>query len=132
MSSWPPANNPFPDYKVKKISDFEYLDELKLVFHPKIHVPLHRELHWQLLSDFRVKMKLHKTKNDPAPTDLEIAVPRGFMTDLSSAPKFFWNIVGPIGSHLEASIVHDYLYWAWTYHRGKPIKTGPQIRRPGF
>ena len=34
-------------------------------------------------------------------------------------PKLLWSIVGPIGSHLEISILHDYLYMAWTDFRPK-------------
>ena len=32
-------------------------------------------------------------------------------------PQIFHAIVGPIGPHLEASIIHDYLYMAWTDYR---------------
>lgn len=43
--------------------------------------------------------------------------PRGLHTDLASVPKALWWVVGPIGSHLEASVIHDYLYMAWTDFR---------------
>ena len=32
-------------------------------------------------------------------------------------PQPFWSFLGPIGAHLEVSIVHDYLYMAWTDFR---------------
>lgn len=42
-----------------------------------------------------------------------ITVPRGTLTDLASVPPLFRVIVGRVGPHLEASIIHDYLYVAW-------------------
>ena len=44
---------------------------------------------------------------------LTITVPRGMLTDLASVPRPFRSIVGRVGPHLEASIVHDWLYVAW-------------------
>lgn len=43
----------------------------------------------------------------------KILVPAGLKTDLASVPRCFRNIVGRVGRHLEASIVHDWLYVAW-------------------
>ncbi|MEO0912849.1 MAG: DUF1353 domain-containing protein [Pseudomonadota bacterium] len=40
----------------------------------------------------------------------EIVVPRGFITDLASVPRFLRPLVGVVGPHLEAAVVHDYLY----------------------
>ena len=37
-------------------------------------------------------------------------------------PKLLWTFVGPIGSHLDASIIHDYLYMAWTDWRDVATK----------
>lgn len=42
-----------------------------------------------------------------------ITVPRGMLTDLSSVPSLLRSIVNRVGPHLEASIVHDFLYIAW-------------------
>lgn len=42
-----------------------------------------------------------------------IEVPPGMLTDLTSVPRLFRGIVGRVGQHLEAAIVHDYLYLAW-------------------
>ncbi len=42
-----------------------------------------------------------------------ISAPEDFHTDLSSVPKGFRWIVGRTGTHLEASVLHDYLYAAW-------------------
>ncbi|MEK9644759.1 MAG: DUF1353 domain-containing protein [Alphaproteobacteria bacterium] len=48
-----------------------------------------------------------------------VTVPRGMLTDLASVPRAAWGIVGAVGPHLEASIVHDYLYIAWQLFDGR-------------
>ncbi len=46
----------------------------------------------------------------------EVTVPRGMLTDLSSSPRFAALVgIRRVGRHLEASIVHDFLYIAWQY-----------------
>ena len=45
--------------------------------------------------------------------DREIAVPEGMVTDLTSVPRIARIFVGRVGPHLEAAIVHDFLYIAW-------------------
>ncbi len=54
---------------------------------------------FRLLADFRCyyKGKL-------------ITVPKGFITDGVSAPKFAWPIVGPFGSAFTAALVHDWCF----------------------
>ncbi len=42
-----------------------------------------------------------------------VTVPRGMLTDLASVPWFARWLVDRVGPHLEASIVHDFLYLAW-------------------
>lgn len=37
-------------------------------------------------------------------------VPSGFVTDLASIPRIFWNILPPFGRYTGAAIIHDYLY----------------------
>ncbi len=39
-----------------------------------------------------------------------LTVPKGLLTDLTSSPWFARSIVGKVGRHLEAAIVHDFLY----------------------
>jgi len=46
-------------------------------------------------------------------TARKITVPKGMLTDLASVPRAAWALVAPVGPHLEASIVHDFLYIAW-------------------
>jgi hypothetical protein len=40
-----------------------------------------------------------------------ITVPRGFVTDLASIPRFFWSAFPKTGPYMSAAILHDYLYW---------------------
>ena len=49
-----------------------------------------------------------------------ITAPRGTLTDPASIPRPFRFIVGRVGPHLEASIVHDYLYVAWQVKNKRP------------
>lgn len=40
-----------------------------------------------------------------------VYVPKGFVTDLATIPRWYWSIISPARSDLiEASIFHDYLY----------------------
>ena len=39
-----------------------------------------------------------------------IHVPAGFITDMASVPRIFWNIYPPFGLYGKAAILHDYLY----------------------
>ena len=115
MVEWNPGRNPFPQGAIKKITNFEYLDELKLVRHARVHVNKTPKSLWQLSSNFRARMEVYP--KDGASYPLTIRAPRGLTTDLSSVPRLFWSFVGPIGPHLEISIIHDYLYMAWTDFR---------------
>ena len=38
-----------------------------------------------------------------------IYVPRGFVTDFNSIPRFFWRLAPPT-EYGEAAVIHDYLY----------------------
>jgi len=50
---------------------------------------------WQLLEDWQSPFML---------------IPKGFITDGASVPRFFWWFASPTGDLFEASIVHDYMY----------------------
>ena len=117
MANWNPGPNPFPASEIDDITDFEYLDELKFMRHAKVHVNKTPKSLWQLSANFRARMTVHPEEGDPY--SLTIKAPRGLYTDLSSVPDLLWSIIGPIGPHLEASIIHDYLYMAWTDFRSK-------------
>lgn len=42
----------------------------------------------------------------------QVTVPAGMLTDLASVPWFARWLVGRVGRHLEAAIIHDFLYVA--------------------
>jgi len=49
-----------------------------------------------------------------------INVPKGFITDFASIPKFAWSIIGaPTGKYGKAAVIHDYLYHTLQYSRKK-------------
>ena len=115
MPEWEPDANPFPNGKIEKITDFSYAGELAFVRHAKVHLDKTPQSLWQLADDFSATMTVHPKVG--AAYAMTITASRGLYTDLSSVPKALWFVVGPIGKHLEASILHDYLYMAWTDHR---------------
>lgn len=39
-----------------------------------------------------------------------IRVPKGFVTDFSSVPKWLWPVEYPLGPSAKAAVLHDYLY----------------------
>jgi hypothetical protein len=46
-----------------------------------------------------------------------VAVPVGFVTDLTSVPRIFWSVFRPDGLYTYPAIVHDYLYWTQSTSR---------------
>lgn len=52
----------------------------------------------------------------------EICVPKNLLTDLSSVPWWSRWLVSRVGPHLEASIVHDWLYVAWQHEKKDATK----------
>jgi len=54
-----------------------------------------------------------------------VEVPEGFVTDLTSIPRIFWQIARPEGRYAYAAVVHDYLYWT----QSRPRAEADQILR---
>jgi hypothetical protein len=46
-----------------------------------------------------------------------VEVPAGFVTDLASIPRVFWQVLRPEGRYAYAAVVHDYLYWTQSRSR---------------
>ncbi|RAK50957.1 DUF1353 domain-containing protein [Phenylobacterium deserti] len=46
------------------------------------------------------------------PSDAEhtITVPKGFVTDLASIPRWAWTLVPPDGPWVKGAVIHDFLY----------------------
>ena len=103
----PPFENPYPDGDWDTISDFRY--ETPLVLYRGIDAVRNRDgedADYILFKDYTISYTLDGSARS-------ITVPRGMVTDLSTVPRGLRNIVDRVGPHLEASIVHDFLYIAW-------------------
>lgn len=67
-----------------------------------------------------------------------ITVPKGFVTDLASVPRFLWWFIPPFGTHASASVLHDYLYRSGNYtdrkeadaifHEAMIVSDTPRVR----
>ncbi len=111
----PEFENPYPDKGWTQKSKFEYATPLHL--YRKIEAVQIREgedADYIVWRDYTVRFKLD---NEDEPR--EITVPRGMLTDLASVPRVARSVVGRVGPHLEASIVHDFLYIAWQDLEGR-------------
>ena len=103
----PEFESPYPD-GWSSITDFKY--DTPLVLFRGIEAVKMRggkeDADYIVGADYKVEFLL-----DEEPTS--ITVPKGMLTDLASVPSVARSIVGRVGPHLEASIVHDFLYIAW-------------------
>ena len=90
------------------IAEFRYDSHLYLLRLKQRLAYTDREEQYIVNKDYSVGYRL-KGKNNWE----TVTVPRGTLTDLSSSPGPARIFVGRVGPHLEASIVHDYLYIAW-------------------
>lgn len=71
---------------------------------------------WKLMNSFHYHIGNEKSKEI-------IRVPKSFITDFASIPKFFWNIIGaPWGKYGKAAVIHDYLYYKQKYTRKQSDK----------
>lgn len=62
---------------------------------------------------------------NPGQTFQLVEVPEGFVTDLTSIPRIFWQVARPEGRYAYAAVVHDYLYWT----QSRPRAEADQIFR---
>ncbi len=106
--------DPFPEFEQIAFRNFDWQSQLMFLRH-RHAPPSAPDSAWQLLADFTVSFDMEDATGQVSSWSL--TAPRGMFTDLSSVPEKLWSLVGPIGPHLEASIVHDYLYLAWTDFR---------------
>lgn len=51
------------------------------------------------------------------PYGLKVNVPRGFLTDFASTPRFLWPFYPPDGPWQQAAVVHDVLYREGEWNR---------------
>jgi hypothetical protein len=62
-----------------------------------------------------------------------ITVPKGFVTDLASIPRWAWDILPPDGPWAKAAVVHDFLYYTkgtgvWDRHPTTLTRATPYTR----
>lgn len=107
MSSPPVTfDGPYPK-TWSEISGFSYDTPLQLRRDIKaVKTRRKKDADYIVAADYTVSFKV-----DGRPA--RVTVPAGMATDLASVPRFSRSVVGRVGPHLEASIVHDYLYIAW-------------------
>ncbi|MCZ6588301.1 MAG: DUF1353 domain-containing protein, partial [Alphaproteobacteria bacterium] len=102
----PNIDNPYPTGEWSEISDFKYLTPMILRREAeavKNRGDKEKDAEYILGEEYRVSYKLDGQ-------DREIKVPRGMLTDLSSAPRIATLAgIGRVGTHLEASLVHDFM-----------------------
>lgn len=107
----PDFDNPYPEaYDGEKIEDFRYLTPL--ILRREVDAVRMRggkdDADYIVGAEYKVS---YKFKGEGKART--IAVPRGLLTDLASVPQELQSFVSKVGPHLEASIVHDFLYVAW-------------------
>jgi hypothetical protein len=102
----PALRDPYPS-SWEEVSDFSYDTDLYLARARKALVDgSNREAEYIVAGEYRCSCRV-----DGRPWS--ITVPSGMLTDLTSSPWAARQIVNRVGPHLEAAIVHDFLFLAW-------------------
>lgn len=103
----PQFDNPYPEGEWSEITDFAYATNLHLCrAMTAVQTRTGEDANYVLAQPYKVSFKLDGVER-------EIEVPKGMLTDLASIPRGVRWVVSRVGPHLEASIVHDFLYIAW-------------------
>ena len=102
-----PSASPYPDPGWKCITGFWFKTDLCLARLQERDSRFGPEEQYLVAKEYVVCVELDGSRI------LTIRVPRGMVTDLASVPRVFRWYVGRVGRHLEACIVHDWLYLAW-------------------
>jgi len=91
------------------ITDFEYDSDLVILrMREACAIGTDREADYIVAAPYKITFRI-----DGEPH--EITVPAGMLTDLVSVPRPLRWAIERVGPHLEAAIVHDFLFIAWTY-----------------
>jgi len=111
----PSIPDPYPG-AFDRVTDFHYQSRLELAREPDV-LTMRRQaaVSYIVDADYTVSYRVDGDERT-------LTVPRGMLTDLSSAPWGTRNIVSQVGPHLEASIVHDFLYIAWQLIPGREAR----------
>ncbi len=111
----PVFDSPYPEQLPLSISEFTYDTPLHLCRYIRcLQLGDGSGANFVVSKSYTVHVKLDGVLR-------EITVPEGMLTDLSSVPRFARWFISRVGRHLEASIVHDFLYIAWQDLEGQPI-----------
>lgn len=67
----------------------------------------------------KLKKGLWKTEHEFTYTwgKYRITVPAGYVTDLASVPRGFWNLIPKDGTYDQAAVLHDYIYGTHSFDR---------------
>ena len=112
----------YPKPGWSSVTNFRYLAPLVLVRDiAAVKSRTRADAAYRLGEDYRASIEVDGKR-------LMISAPAGMATDLSSVPRLAWTLtgIGRVGPHLEASIVHDWLYIAWQ-HEG--LSAAADMRR---
>ena len=110
----PKVHDPDPDREWSRIREFSYESDLHLLRLRRGLPGIRREAQYVVAKPYRVSFKL-----DDEGTRQNITVPKGMLTDLGSVCRPLRWYAGRVEPHLEAAIVHGFLYVAWQ-DRGMP------------
>ena len=104
----PEVHDPYPHRKWHRIWGFSYESDLHLLRLRRGLPGIRREAQYIVAKPYLVSFKL-----DDEGVRRNITVPKGMLTDLASVPRPLRWYAGRVGPHLEAAVVHDFLYVAW-------------------
>lgn len=81
------------------------MSTFKITYHtPAVIEHIRSTLLWKVYDDFEISFSLPgRTPNQ------QLTVTKGYTTDLTSSPRFFWRILPP-SECPEASLPHDFIY----------------------
>lgn len=100
------------------MSDFEYRSHLHLTRSSEaVETRRGEDAKYVLSKKYVASVKIVSTDG---PFWHKIEVPQGYMSDLTSVPRPARSIVSRVGPHLEAAILHDWLYDACDVYGWKP------------
>ena len=105
-------NCPYPDDLVE-ILKFRYKSDIHLTRKiSKVQKRTGRDADYIVSKPYKAKVKVKSVANSKS-WWISICIPPGFPTDLCTSPPLMRPLMSRVGPHLEASIIHDWLYEAW-------------------
>ena len=69
--------------------------------------PIDKTDYWKVLAPL-----IYTTSNG-----IDIKIPKDFLTDFASVPRFLWSILPPWGKYGKAAILHDFLYYSGLFSK---------------